>query len=195
LRAGIDNERRAFLAATMLERLGGEEIGEDAIRAAYEARYAAAAAGTEYNAAHILVETREEAAEIAGLLADGADFAELARERSTGPTGPQGGDLGWFGPGMMVAPFEAAVVALEPGQVSGPVQTQFGWHVVRLNDIRAAVPPALDEVRDGIEAELRQERLQAAVAAMVAEAGVTRPDAAPDPALIRDMSIFDTSRE
>ena len=195
MQAGLDNERRAFLAATMLERLDSEVIGEDALRAAYEAQYAQAAAQTEYNAAHILVETREEAEEIAGLLADGADFADLARERSIGPSGPRGGDLGWFAAGTMVPPFEEAVVALQPGQVSGPVQTQFGWHVVRLNDIRAATPPAFDEVREQIEAMLRQERLEAAVAALVDEAGVTRPDTLPDAALIRDPAIFDTTGE
>ncbi|HBH00070.1 MAG TPA: peptidylprolyl isomerase [Rhodobacteraceae bacterium] len=195
IRAGLDNERRAFLAAAMLENLAGEEIGEEAIEAAYAERYADAAAQVEYNASHILVATREEAEELVALLADGADFATLARDHSIGPTGPQGGNLGWFGRGMMVAPFEEAVVALEPGQVSSPVETQFGWHVVKLDETRAATPPALADVRADIEATLRQERLDTAVNALVAAAGVTQPEDAPDPGLIRDMSIFEPAED
>lgn len=190
IRAGLANERRAFLARAMLDRLGGAEIAEEAIRAAYDELYADAADQTEYNAAHILVETRDEADEIVGLLADGADFTQLARERSIGPSAQRGGELGWFGPGTMVPAFETAVTALEPGQVSAPVQTEFGWHVVRLDDIRTAEPPALDAVRDRIAAELRQEQIEAAIAALVEQAGVTRADTMPDPALVRDPSVF-----
>jgi peptidyl-prolyl cis-trans isomerase C len=195
MQAGLDNERRAFLAATMLERLGAAEISEDAIEAAFAARYADAAAQTEYNASHILVETREAAEDLLSELANGAEFAELARDRSIGPTAARGGNLGWFGRGMMVAPFEEAVVALRPGEVSEPVQTQFGWHVITLNDTRNAAPPALEDVRAELVDELRRQQIETAVADLVEQAGVTMADPMPDPALIRDSTIFETGAD
>ncbi len=99
----------------------------------------------EVHASHILVETHEEARAIAGRARAGEDFAGLARDHSIGPSAPSGGDLGWFGPGVMVPDFEAAAWALAPGEVSGPVETQFGWHVIRLQDRRTLeVPPFAD---------------------------------------------------
>jgi peptidyl-prolyl cis-trans isomerase C len=179
----------------MLERLGAADISEEAIEAAFAARYADAAAQTEYNASHILVETREEAEDLLAELANGAEFAELARDRSIGPTAARGGNLGWFGRGMMVAPFEEAVVALRPGEVSEPVQTQFGWHVIMLDDTRNAAPPALEDVRAELVDALRARQLDAAVADLVDQAGVTRADPMPDPALIRDPAIFETGAD
>jgi parvulin-like peptidyl-prolyl isomerase len=94
----------------------------------------------------------------------GADFAELAQEHSTGPTGPNGGDLGWFGRGMMVEPFEEAAFALEVGETSGLVETQFGYHIIRLTDRQEAFDPELedviDQVRDDLESEIRTERME-----------------------------------
>lgn len=84
-------------------------------------------------ASHILVKTEEEVNDLVAKLKDGADFAELAQECSLCPSGKQGGDLGFFGKGMMVKPFEDAAFALEEiGQVSDPVETQFGWHLIQL---------------------------------------------------------------
>ena len=83
-------------------------------------------------ASHILVKTEDEINKLVEKLADGADFAELAQEYSLCPSGRQGGDLGFFGKGMMVKPFEDAAFALEVGEVSAPVETQFGWHLVKL---------------------------------------------------------------
>ena len=77
---------------------------------------------------------------------------------STGPSGPSGGELGWFGPGMMVPPFEEAVMAMEVGAVSEPVETQFGWHVITLNDTRSQAAPPLDEVREELAEEIRRPR-------------------------------------
>ncbi len=85
-------------------------------------------------ASHILVKTEDEINDLVQKLADGADFAELAQEYSLCPSGRQGGDLGFFGKGMMVKPFEDAAFALEVGEVSAPVETQFGWHLVKLVD-------------------------------------------------------------
>ena len=96
----------------------------------------------EFKARHILVETQSEANSIVAELEGGANFAELAKTKSTGPSGPNGGDLGWFSPNQMVQPFSQAVAALEDGAFSKtPVQTQFGWHVILREDSREATPP------------------------------------------------------
>ena len=170
----MDNQDRNLRANAEVTRLFDAELTEAAIAAAYDARFAAVEPGTEYNAAHILVETQEAAAEIKAELDGGADFAALARERSTDPAGANGGDLGWFGAGMMVPAFEAAVVALEPGAVSDPVETQFGWHVIRLNETRMATIPPLDAVRDDIVSELQAALLAERLDALTADAEVIR---------------------
>lgn len=115
----------------------------------------------QYKARHILVETQSDAVAIITELDGGADFEELAKTRSTGPTGPNGGDLGWFSPERMVKPFSDAVVALEDGNYSeAPVQTQFGWHVILREESRDNEPPPLDSVRDTIKQRVEQTKLQ-----------------------------------
>ncbi len=190
LTLGVENETRAYLAGREIERLSNEPVDEDAVQAAYDEAYGAAPAEPEYNASHILVETEEEAAAIVEELAGGADFATVAQELSTGPSGPNGGSLGWFGPGMMVPEFEEAVVTLEPGEVSAPVQTQFGWHVIRLDDLRDQEKPALEAVRPQIEAQVRQAAVEAELARLLAAAEVVRTEAEVDPAAIRDDTLL-----
>lgn len=170
----LDNQNRNLRANAEITRLFDTEITEDAIQAAYDARYAAVEPGTEYNAAHILVESQEAAAAIKAELDAGADFAEVARAKSTGPSGPNGGNLGWFGTGMMVPAFEQAVVALEPGAVSEPVETQFGWHVIRLIETRTAAIPALEDVRGTIVNEMQSALLAERLDALMVEAEVVR---------------------
>lgn len=168
----LENQDRNLRANAEVTRLFDAELTEDAIREAYDARFAAVEPGTEYNAAHILVETEDAAAAIKAELDGGADFAALARERSTGPSGPNGGNLGWFGAGMMVPAFEEAVVGLEPGAISDPVQTQFGWHVIQLIETRSATVPSLDEVRGEIMGELQQALLSERLDALTTDAEV-----------------------
>ena len=160
IRLTLENDRRLMKASQAVEELSAQAIGEDDIAAAYDSRYADADMGAEYDAAHILVETEEAAVNLIDKLQAGADFVELAKEFSTGPSGPSGGALGWFGLGMMVPPFEAAVVAMEKGAISSPVKTDFGWHVIKLNDTRAISAPALDEVRGEIIAELQRSAIE-----------------------------------
>jgi len=186
-----DNEVRALHAAEMIEQLAESAVSEDEIEALYAERYADQPPEEEVNAAHILVETREEAEEIVQLLADGADFAELARERSVGPSGPNGGDLGWFGPGMMVPDFEAAVMALETGATSEPVETQFGWHVIRMLDRREAEVPALAEVRGELLTALQQERVAAEIERLTEAADVQESAEGVDPSAISDPTLFE----
>ena len=109
---GLANERTAFLSGEFLSKVGSAEIDEEDVKAAYAAQYANVAPEEEYNASHILVEQEEEAVAIIGMLDAGSDFAELAKEKSTGPSGPRGGELGWFGKGQMVPEFEQAVICL-----------------------------------------------------------------------------------
>lgn len=187
---GLANERRAFLAATLLDRVGNAEITEAELQAEYDAVFGSAEPQVEYNASHILVETEEEAQALIEELAAGADFAELAAERSIGPSGPNGGQLGWFGAGMMVPSFEEATFALEVGEVSAPVQTQFGWHVIVLNDTREQAPPALEQVRAELEEGLRQARVDATMAEVVEQAEIDRPEIAIDPSAIRALDLI-----
>ena len=115
----------------------------------------------QYKARHILVETQSEAQDLIDQLNEGADFQALAKEHSTGPSGPNGGDLGWFAPDQMVKPFADSVVALEDGAYSkAPVQTQFGWHVILREDSRENEPPTLESVRDAIKQRVEQEKFQ-----------------------------------
>lgn len=188
----LQNEERSLRAGEVVTALGVTAVTEDAVQSAYEALFDGAEPTTEYNASHILVETEEEAAALIEELNGGADFALLAREHSTGPSGPNGGELGWFGPGRMVPEFEAAVLALEVGEVSPPVQTQFGWHVVTLNDQRDQERPTLDQMRPDIEAQLREEALLARIAELtsLAEIDAAEPGTF-DPALLTNLDLLE----
>ena len=105
----------------------------------------------EANASHILVKNNEEARAIIKKINNKAKFSELAKTHSTGPSGKNGGNLGWFGPGQMVKEFEQATFSLEKGEVSQePVKTKFGFHIIKLNDIRDAKPKKLDEIKQNI---------------------------------------------
>lgn len=189
---GIENQRRTALAGAAVTEILSVPLDPEAVQAAYAARFEGAEPEQEYNASHILVETEEKAQEIVKLLADGGDFPALAQEHSTGPSGPNGGSLGWFGEGMMVQPFEAAVVALEAGQVSDPVQTQFGWHVIILNESRVVSAPTLEEIREELESEIRKSDLEGRIAALVEMADVSRIEKGEiDPQSMLNETIFD----
>ncbi|MFD0982170.1 peptidylprolyl isomerase [Tropicimonas aquimaris] len=185
----IDNQTSGLLAGEALGKAIQAAVTEEAVQAAYDARFADAEPETEFRAAHILVETEDEAKALKQELDGGADFAALAREKSTGPSGPNGGDLGWFGKGMMVPEFEAAVIALEPGQISEPVQTQFGWHVVKLDETRLAEAPTLDEVRQELVAEIEGATIDAVVTEVMESAEVVRPEVEIDPASINNLDL------
>jgi peptidyl-prolyl cis-trans isomerase C len=115
----------------------------------------------QFKARHILVATQGEAADIITELNEGADFEQLAMEKSTGPSGPNGGDLGWFSPDQMVGAFSDAVAVLEDGAyTSSPVQTEFGWHVILREDSRETEPPTFDSVRANIEQIVKQNKFQ-----------------------------------
>lgn len=188
----IENERRAYLSNVALEPAVTAAVTDEAIKAAYDARFAGVTPGTEYHAAHILVDSEEKAKELKTQLDGGADFAELAKANSTDTgSGANGGDLGWFGLGTMVKPFEDAVVAAEVGKVTAPVQSDFGWHLILVSETRPAANPPLEDLREELTAELQQKAIEAKVAEVVAAAKVEKPGEGLDPALIADSTLLD----
>lgn len=188
VKLSMENENRSLVAGEVIENVMAGPVDKDALKAAYDEQYASAEQGDEYNASHILVETEEEALAIKAELDGGADFAEMAREKSTGPSGPGGGSLGWFGKGMMVPSFEAAVIAMEAGAVSEPVETQFGWHVIMLNETRKTEAPALDTVREELELQIRQTRVQTTIDSITDAADVDRSAAdGIDPTILKNI--------
>lgn len=189
--ATLENEERALRAAEVIRQISSDATTDTALQSAYNTAYGGAVPETEYNASHILVETEDEALALVEELNGGADFATLAQEKSTGPSGPNGGQLGWFGQGTMVPPFEAAVVAMDVETVSNPVQTQFGWHVIRLNETRLKEAPALDQVRAELVDQLQRDAIEARVAELSGGADISRKSAADiDPALLDDISLI-----
>ncbi|MBM1220679.1 peptidylprolyl isomerase [Ponticoccus sp. SC2-23] len=189
----LENERRSLLAGEVVNQINTDSVTEDGVMALYDEMIADMGPAVEYNAAHILVETEEEALAVISRLEAGEDFAELARELSTDfGSGANGGDLGWFGTGVMVPPFEEAVLSLEEGEVSSPVETQFGFHIVTLKETRDVTPPALDQVRAELEAELRQRAIQDRLASLLDSAEIARPEAgAFDPAVLQDLTLLE----
>ena len=184
----IENETRSLTAGEVVEGIMENGVSDEDIAAAYAEQYTNAVPEAEYNASHILVETEEAAMAVIADLEAGSDFAAVAREKSTGPSGPGGGSLGWFGKGMMVPSFEAAVIDMEVGAVSAPVETQFGWHVIKLNETRKTEAPGLDDVREELELQLGQIKVQTSIEEITAAASVSR-DAAEgiDPAVIKNI--------
>ncbi len=170
----LDNETRSLLAVQTVNALTNDVVTDEAVQAAYDAQFAEFEGEDEFDASHILVESEDEAKALKAQLDDGADFAEMAREHSTGPSGPNGGALGWFGKGQMVPEFENAVLGLEKGQISEPVQTQFGWHLVILNDKRKSEAPALEAVRDELAQTIQQEAIQARIDELTQQAQIER---------------------
>lgn len=190
LRLASENERRALYATEAIEGVYNAALTEDAIKAQYEELYVNGDPVPEYQASHILVETEEEAKEIITQLEGDADFAELAKEKSTGPSGASGGDLGWAGLGQFVPEFETAMISLESGNVSAPVKTQFGWHVIKLNETRNQPVPELDTVRGEIEDGLRSAALTNKIAELEASGKIDRSATEIDPSLIRNIDLL-----
>ena len=161
MKARIELQERAMLAqAVAADFIANNQATDEEMQALYDEQMKLAPP-VEFKARHILVETQAEAAEIITQLDGGADFAELAKEKSTGPSGPSGGDLGWFPPDRMVGEFSQAVRELEDGAYSkAPVQTQFGWHVILREESRESPPLPFDSVRDTLKQNVEGRKLQ-----------------------------------
>lgn len=136
-------------------------VKEADMKAEYD-RFKAQAGDKEYHARHILVENEDEAKAIVTKLKGGAKFEDLAKQSKDPGSAPNGGDLDWASPSAFVKPFSDAMVALQKGQFTEtPVKTQFGYHVIRLDDVRPAKVPAYEEVKPQIAESLQQQKLQA----------------------------------
>ena len=164
--------RDQVLENALLSRDIGPEVTEEALHAKYDAEYANKPGEEEVHARHILVPTEEEAKKVIAELDKGADFATLAKQESKDPGAQNGGDLGFFKKGDMVPEFAAAAFALQPGKYTEtPVKTQFGYHVIKLEERRVAPPPPYDQAK----AELRQQIIQAGVRTELDKAKVGLP--------------------
>ena len=186
----LDVDRRAYLAGVVLDQTATTAVTEEGVQEAYKTRFEDAEPTREYNAAHIIVTTEEEAAAIKAEIEGGAEFADVAKEKSTDGAAANGGDLGWFGLDAMVKPFGDAVAAMKPGELAGPLQTEYGWHVVKLIDTRLAEAPTIEEVRAELEGDLRQKAVENRVTETVEKAKVERMDEGVDPAILKDQTIL-----
>lgn len=187
----LANDQRSATAAFALDAIVKTAVTDEALQAAYDAKFKDFKPGTEYRASHILVDSEEKANEIKAQIEGGVDFADAARTHGTDGTAASGGDLGWFGPGMMVKPFEDAVTSMKAGELKGPVKTDFGWHLIKLVETRAASQPTLDDVRDELASELEQNAVMAEMETLTAAAKVEKPGEGIDPALLKDETLLD----
>ena len=200
---GLDKDpefqrRMAFLNqralhAAVIEKEVATQVTDDAVRARYDTEMAAAKPANEIKARHILVATKEEADAVIKQLDEGGDFEAIAKEKSTDKgSGTNGGDLGYFGPGQMVPEFETAALALDVGAYTKtPVQTQFGFHVIKVEDKRAQQPPAFDQVKEQVRSMLFREKYFA----MVKDLRATAKVEITDPALKTAVEAMDKPTE
>lgn len=157
----IDMAKQQIVRNVYLQREVEKEVSDADVKKAYDEFVGKQPDVQQRRASHILMETEAEAKAAIKRLEEGADFAALAKELSTGPTGPKGGDLGYFAKADMVPEFAEAAFAMKKGDVSKePVKTQFGYHVITVTDARTQPKPTLEEMKPAIEAELRRGKLE-----------------------------------
>lgn len=154
-----DFTRNVLLTTWTKEKVEGFEVTDEALQKTYDERIKKDA-DDEYKARHILLKTEEEAKAVITEVAGDAKFEDVAKAKSTGPSASNGGDLGWFKSSTMVKPFADAVKGMKKGDVStAPVKTQFGWHVIKLEDTRPAKLPTLDTVKPQLKRMLAQQMM------------------------------------
>lgn len=157
----FDNIQRNLFAAAAIRQavINQGPITDKMIRSEYD-RVVSSQSTKEYKARHILSENEKDAKDVILALNKGSKFEELAKTKSTGPTGKSGGDLGWFRNNQMLPEFTQAVAKLEKGKyTTAPVKTQYGWHIILLEDVREAPSPTFEEMKNKIEASLSNQRL------------------------------------
>lgn len=159
-----------------------ERMTDEQLQQAYDAYLEETKEAKEVHARHILVETEAAAAELIAELDDGADFAELAQEHSTGPSSVDGGDLGFIGPGDTVESFQAAAFALDAGNhTEAPVQTRFGWHVIKVEEVRQAEPKSFEEMEEELRNTVTEEIITSLIEEVRADAEIEVVDPPPLP--------------
>jgi len=181
LRLQIEQQKRAVIASAAIQQyLSANPITDEELNRLYDERVPK---GNEYKARHILTKEEDTAKNLIAELDKGADFSELAKEHSTGPSGKSGGELGWFSPQQMVAPFSEAAANLEKGSYTKePVKTQFGWHIIILDDTRTATPPSFEQVKPQLQGFVQKQRVQQYISGLREGANIVMN--APPPAAV-----------
>lgn len=190
IKVSLENDMRAIKAKYSIDALMEGFPTNNQVLKAYENTSLSIKPIEEFNASHILVESEDQALALLASLKSGSNFSDLAKKQSTGPSGPNGGQLGWFGPGQMVPEFEAAVLVLEVGNVSQPVQTQFGWHIVKLNDRRQKPLPTFEELKPELIQKLSQTRIDELLKTETKNAKVELFTKNVEPSLIRNLDLL-----
>lgn len=170
--------------AYVQDKMKGIQVSDADVQAEYDT-YAEKMKSPEFKARHILVKEETTAKEVIASLNKGADFSELAKKKSTGPSGPKGGELGWFVPQQMVPAFSEAVAKLKDGEhTPEPVKTRFGYHVIIRDGSREKQAPSLDKMKDSITAMLKQKKLQAHIEELrkTSKVVINKPEVVPAPA-------------
>ena len=174
--------RDRLLMDSLLATEGKAAVTDDAMKKVYEEATKQVSGEKEVRARHILVPTEEEAKAIKADLEKGADFAKLAKEKSKDPGAADGGDLGFFTKEQMVPEFSAVAFALEPGKISDPVKSQFGWHVIKVEEKRDRKPPDFEQVKGQIQTFVLRKAQADYVTKLRGEAKVERLDKPADAA-------------
>ena len=172
VRMRVARARENVLLEAFMSKQIALEISDEKLRQRYRRQIAAAGGEEEVHARHILLESEADARAVLGEIAKGVAFTELAKKRSKGPSAPRGGDLGFFRRQQMVPEFSAAAFALGAGEVSAPVKTQFGWHVIQVVERRRTAPPAFEQVVETLRSEVAREAVLAVVAELRSKADV-----------------------
>jgi peptidyl-prolyl cis-trans isomerase C len=162
IQTALELQRMMVLSTAALQAIAEEtEVSEDELNQAYE-QFKEQAKRTEFKARHILVDDQDKANDLAKQVTKkkAKNFEALAKEHSIGPTADKGGDLGWFDARQMVKPFADALAGLKPGEwTEQPIQTQFGWHVILLEETRDAEAPSLEDARPNLEAAVKRQKV------------------------------------
>ena len=175
--------RDKLLLDDYLELEARKAVTPEAERAIYDQTVKLMQPEQEVHARHILVDNEADARKIAARIKAGQDFSKVAAETSKDPgSKAEGGDLGWFTKDRMVPDFANAAFAMKPGQVSDPVKTQFGWHVIKVEELRTKPQPSLDELKEQIDQHLIRKAQQDLILKLRSEARIERTDATPDAA-------------
>ena len=164
-----------IISEIFLTKTIGSQVTEEALQKIYSETKSEMASGDQIKARHILLDNEEKAVEIIKKLQAGEEFAKLASEYSTGPSAASGGDLGWFGEGQMVPEFSKAAFALNPGDiVTKPVKTQFGWHIILVEDRKVSAPPSFDEAKEQLASTMSQKLLKELIETLRTKAKIVR---------------------
>ena len=180
VKATLEKIKRQVMIQQLLKDKTKDAVSDDKLKAAYAAHIKdhAAEGGEEIHARHILVKTKEEADDVEKKLKKGTDFEKLAKEKSEDKTsGASGGDLGWFAADKMLPDFSKAAFALKKNEISQPVKTDFGWHVIQLIDRRKGTPPSFDEVKEGLKQEAGNKAVSEYVKSIMTDVKITEVDA------------------